>query len=91
MNNSRRKEIGRLISRLENGNTNFEAIATEIESILDDEQFAFDNLPESFQDSVKGDVMQEAIDYLQDAYDACYDEEPDAGMVIDYLDSARLC
>ncbi|MDO4475043.1 MAG: hypothetical protein Q4B75_10395 [Eubacteriales bacterium] len=91
MNNSRRKQIEKLIRRLENDDVNFEEIGNEIEGIMDDEQFAFDNLPDSFQDSVKGDVMQEAIEYLQAAYDACYDEETDPDTVIDFLDSARCC
>jgi hypothetical protein len=37
-----------------------------IQDIIDEEQDAFDNLPESLQYSSKGDAMQDAIDLMTD-------------------------
>ena len=37
----------------------------ELENIKDEEQAAFDNLPESLQESEKGEIMGWNIDYLE--------------------------
>lgn len=58
MNNDRRNRIRKLISQLED-------IRDEIENILSEEQEAFDNMPEGFQESERGEKMQEAINYLE--------------------------
>ena len=60
MNKERRKQIDGMIAKLEN-------IKEHISYILDDEQNAFDNMPESIQYSGRGYNMQEAIDNLDDA------------------------
>ena len=57
-------------------------IQNDIECISEDEQEAFDNLPESLQYSERGDNMQEAIDNLDYALSSL--EE-----VIDYLTEAQ--
>ena len=56
-------------------------LKAEIEQIRDEEQEAYDNLPESIQDSPRGERMEEAIDEL---YDAASDLEG----VIDTLEAA---
>lgn len=40
----------------------------ELMEIKDEEQDAFDNLPDSLQDSVRGEAMQEAIDTMDEWY-----------------------
>jgi len=60
MNNKRRKEIQKVIKGLEN----------VVSQILDEEQEAFDNMPESLQYSERGDASQEAQDNLNNAIDA---------------------
>lgn len=60
MNASRRKELELLIDQIE-------GISTGLEELRDQEQEAFDNLPESLQYSGKGEKMEEAINYLDDA------------------------
>ncbi len=40
-----------------------------LEEVRDEEQDAFDNLPEGLQDSERGDMMQEAIGNLDEAID----------------------
>jgi chromosome segregation ATPase len=42
----------------------------DFESVRDAEQEAFDNLPESLQESEKGEKMQENIDALESALDS---------------------
>ena len=60
MNKQRRKQIEGMIDKLDN-------IKEHISDILDDEQNAFDNMPESIQQGERGYIMRVAIDFLDDA------------------------
>lgn len=60
MNKQRRKEIANAIRQIEN----------VVSSILADEEEAFDNMPESLQDSEHGYTSQDAQDNLSNAIDA---------------------
>lgn len=73
MNNARRKEIRSAIARIER----------LVESILDDETDAFENMPEGLQCSWNGMNSEEAQDNLQGAIDAL--EE-----AISYLEDAAI-
>ena len=42
-----------------------------IEEVHEQEEEAFESMPENLQSSVNGDVMQEAINALDDAIAAC--------------------
>jgi len=76
MNKQRRKSIESVHDRL------MEAQA-DIEEIKDEEETAYDNLPEGIQYSERGEAMQEAVDTLSSAYDSIQD-------AIDYLEEI-LC
>lgn len=74
MNNKRRKQIETAIEKtqsaielLEEAENILTETLGEIEEIESDEQDAYDNLPESFQMSEKGEAMEEAVSCLQDA------------------------
>lgn len=60
MNKQRRKEISECLTQLEE-------IKERLENTRDDEEFAFDNLPENLQGSTKGEEMEDAIGYLEEA------------------------
>lgn len=62
MNNQRRKELDTVINILNDAKS-------KLESIIDDEQCAFDNLPEGLQCSERGEQMESAIDNMNDALD----------------------
>lgn len=64
MNDARRKELDRVFGLIEEA-------ATILEQVRDEEQEAFDNMAESFQNGEKGTAMSEKIDQLTEAYDAC--------------------
>ena len=66
MNNAIRKEIEKITADLE-------AIKELIEALQEEEQDAFDNLPESIQYGERGDKMQSAIDNLEYAADNIQD------------------
>lgn len=66
MNNARRKEIEKITADLE-------ALKERIESLQDEEQECYDNLPESIQYGERGDKMENAIEQLGYAADNIQD------------------
>jgi len=62
MNKQRRKEVKRIVTCLK-------TLKGDINSVIDDEQFAFDNLPEGFQCSMRGSVMEDAVSDMCDVVD----------------------
>jgi len=60
MNKQTRKEIEKLVESLDE-------IKCSVENIQADEEEKYDNLPESIQDSDRGDEFQNAIDTLEGA------------------------
>jgi hypothetical protein len=60
MNADRRKLLSAILSDLE-------AIKSRIEEVKDDEQSAFDNMPESIQQGEKGQKVEAAVSSLEDA------------------------
>lgn len=74
MNATRRKQLEKIADKIDELNA-------ELESLRDDEQNAYDNMPESLQDSERGERMTTIIDYLDDATSSLSD-------TIDYIESA---
>ena len=62
MNAQGRKEIAKYIASLEE-------IKDKLDSMMDEEQDKFDNMPEGLQESERGEAMQEAIKQLETACD----------------------
>ena len=61
MNNARRR-------RIENVQEKIAELLCEIDEIRNEEQEAFENLPESLQETERGEHMQAACDALDEAY-----------------------
>lgn len=66
MNKERRKRIAELLSEIE-------VCKDSLESIRDEEQEYYDNMPESFQQSEKGSAAESAIEELEAAGSALDD------------------
>lgn len=60
MNNQQRKRIEKLLEQISD-------IKAEVESIRDEEQGKFDNMPENFQQGEKGQRLEEVVGNLDDA------------------------
>ncbi len=60
MNKQRRAELGRLDTRLEE-------LRADLETIKDDEQSAFDQMPESLQNGERGQKAENVVSFLDDA------------------------
>ena len=60
MNKERRKRINDIIDRLND-------IQSEVVELQEEEQDAYDCLPESIQESERGEAMMDAVDNLESA------------------------
>jgi hypothetical protein len=60
MNKKRRKQIACVIEKLQHG-------ASVLMKVQEEEQIAFDNLPEGIQYSGRGEKMEEAISTIEEA------------------------
>ena len=69
MNKFRRKELAKVVSLMEQARD-------LLEMVRDDEQDAFDNMPESFQGSERGETMEEYINIMDE--------------ILEYLDTEVL-
>lgn len=74
MNANRRKELEKVIALIKDAEG-------QLETLKDEEQEAFDNMPESLQYSEKGERMEEVISYLEDSFS-------DLGSAIENITSA---
>lgn len=75
MNKQRRKQIEKAIGLLS------EARAI-LEEVTDEEQEAFDNLPEGLQQSERGELMDEGISRLIDVYETIEEHETELDDII---------
>lgn len=66
MNRERRKTLMKAVEWLSDGYSTLEEVIVE-------EEEAFENMPESFQDSERGLKMEDTIYDLKDAYDSIMD------------------
>lgn len=69
MNNERRKQLKAIAKQLGTIADNLEDQQILLEQIYDDESEAFDNMPESLQESDRGIEMEEGIGTLEEQKD----------------------
>ena len=74
MNKARRKRLGEAFEKIGE-------IKDILDEVRDEEQDAYDNLPESFQNSERGEEMQNYIEMIDEAYGYLEDAEPAVGQV----------
>lgn len=104
MNNVRRNKIHKLIKELEKLETSFDSLLlsnciSTLEDIKNDEEEAFDNMPEGLQCSSRGmdseaaiENLDEALEYLEEISEIEDIEEikTNIGMAIDCLEDAAM-
>lgn len=66
MNKARRKWLGEIIDKLEEQKM-------ELDSLIEEEQEAYDNMPESLQDGERGQAMSDIISDLETERDSIED------------------
>lgn len=87
MNAQRRKALAALIDRIEELGAARDTLRDELETIRDEEQDAFDNMPEGLQQGDKGQAMEEAIGIIEEAITNL--ENIDVDSIVSSVDNAR--
>lgn len=87
MNAQRRKALADLMDRLTPLAATITDIKDALESIRDEEQDSFDNMPEGLQQSDRGQASEEAISTLDSAIDDL--ENFDIDNIVSSIDEAR--
>lgn len=67
MNNTRRRRINELKTQIDFINNQLKDASKRLSSILNEEQDAFDNMPEGLQSSYRGMCSEDAIDSMEEA------------------------
>ena len=67
MNKQRREKIRQLKVRFQDIQTELKQASSELFFILNEEQDAFDNMPEGLQSSYRGRCSEDAIDSMEEA------------------------
>jgi uncharacterized coiled-coil DUF342 family protein len=65
MNKERRKAIGALLEQIAELQGKADDIKEQLESLKDEEQEYYDNMPESFQNGEKGEAANAAVEALE--------------------------
>lgn len=73
MNNQRRKQLTEIVAKIDKLNlteiaNELEQLVTDLEALKDDEQSAYDNMPESLQQSERGQQSEAAVSALESAH-----------------------
>lgn len=69
MNNTRRRRINELKTQIDFINNQLKDASKRLSSILNEEQDAFDNMPEGLQNSCRGMCSEDAIDSMEEVSD----------------------
>ena len=67
MNDTRRRRINELKAQIDFVNSTLKELSKKLSSILNEEQDAFDNMPEGLQSSYRGMCSEDAIDSMEEA------------------------
>ena len=89
MNRERRSRIRGLIKAFKDLSSTIQNdLSSQVQDLHDLEEEAFDNMPESMQDSDRGTAMQDTMDELQSAVDLCSEDSDTIDSIVDSLQSA---
>ena len=84
MNKARRTQLNRIQEQVARLVGQIEDLKSKVEVLLEQEQEAFDNMPESFQEGEKGERAQEAINAIQNIFDGLESAETDLDLEGDF-------
>lgn len=89
MNRERRSRIRGLIKAFKDLSSTIQNdLSSQVQDLHDLEEEAFDNMPESMQDSDRGTAMQDAMVELQSAVDLCSEASDAIDSIVDSLQAA---
>lgn len=67
MNDTRRRRLEEIKTQIDFANNCLKGASKKLSSILNEEQDAFDNMPEGLQGSYRGMCSEDAIDNMEEA------------------------
>lgn len=70
MNRDRRKALKVILGKMEGLTSKIEEVKEALQEVIDEEEEALGNLPESIQDSERGETMQGYIDAMEEVVEA---------------------
>lgn len=70
MNKTRRKSLKGILGRMDELTAIIEEVKEDLQGVLDEEEEAMENLPESLQEGERGQQMQEYINTLAEVIDS---------------------
>ena len=70
MNRDRRKALKVILGQMEELTSKIEEVKEALQEVIDEEEEALGNLPESIQDSERGETMQGYIDAMEEVVEA---------------------
>lgn len=73
MNRIRRKSLRTILGQMDELSTVLETVKEALQDVLNEEQEAYDNLPEGLQEADRGQQMQEYIEALEGVVDSLGD------------------
>ena len=73
MNRIRRKSLKAILGQMDELSTVLETVKEALQDVLNEEQEAYDNLPEGLQEADRGQQMQEYIEALEGVVDSLGD------------------
>jgi tRNA(Ile)-lysidine synthase TilS/MesJ len=88
MNKARRTAIRNILNDLEKLEGLMADIRDAIEIVKDEEREAFDNMPESLQNSERGEACSNAADALDEAFSALEEMENQRAEAVTQLETA---
>jgi multidrug resistance efflux pump len=68
VNKERRAELASIREEIDRAQAIIDEAMSRLETVKDEEQDYYDNMPESFQNGEKGERVQQAVDALDNAY-----------------------
>lgn len=86
MNKERRKEIEAIRAELDKAQAIIDGARERLDTVKDEEQEYYDNMPESLQSGEKGERASVAVDALENAFNSL--EEIDFDAIFGELDTA---
>jgi phage shock protein A len=88
MNKARRKDINKLIEKLQSLQGDLEVLMEELENIKTEEEDYLDNIPENLQSSERYEKAENAVDNLETAYGELEEMRDRIDDVVSYLEEA---
>jgi len=85
MNKIKRSMLKEIAEKLQELEGLRDEILEDLQQVIDDEQESYDNLPESIQDSERGEQMQEYLDTLNEVLSEIESMDCDATQWADTL------